>query len=204
MMTVTLKPLKHMLRTVISSVFIIVFALLTLSACTSTPTSLTYYLLHSTSEVSATPTSEEALTVIEIERLVLPEYLKHRGLVYQTSDTNLHISTRHLWAEPVDEGLTKALSSVLSKHNILLTSTGDYQGGPDLRVTLHIDDFVSTYNGEVILNGHVAIAKSTGSPVVKRFALRSSLINDGYSHSIIAMRENVRQLAEIIITATNA
>lgn len=78
--------------------FIGVFALSAclLSACSSAPRSLTYYLLHTTGD---TPYAAQETTSVVLDKITLPEYLKHRGLVYQTSDTNLHISTSHLWAE---------------------------------------------------------------------------------------------------------
>lgn len=59
-----------------------------LMACSGTPSSLTYYLLHSPSSGAMSETYPTTAKLVIIDRITLPEYLKHRGLVYQTSDTN--------------------------------------------------------------------------------------------------------------------
>jgi len=167
-----------------------------LSACSSSPRSLTYYLLHATGETSYT--SQGVSKAVVLDKLTLPEYLKHRGLVYQTSDTNLHISTSHLWAEPVDEGLTKALTSKLVSQGISLNRPDHYASEEAVHMALHISDFVSTYEGEVILSGQYAVTHASGEVAVHPFLIKTPLENDGFSSSIKAMRSAIAQLAEDI------
>ena len=64
------------------SALIVLFLLM--QACTSAPTSLNYYLLHSTDSMPLTQSG--ANRTIVLDKITLPDYLKHRGLVYQTSD----------------------------------------------------------------------------------------------------------------------
>lgn len=177
--------------------FIGVFALSAclLSACSSAPRSLTYYLLHTTGD---TPYAAQETTSVVLDKITLPEYLKHRGLVYQTSDTNLHISTSHLWAEPVDEGLTKALTSALTSQNVSLLRPDHYASKEAIHMALHINDFVSTYEGEVILSGQYVFTRVGGKSQTYPFVFKTPLEDDGFSSSIKAMRNTIHQLAKDI------
>lgn len=167
-----------------------------LSACSSAPNALTYYLLHSTSGESVL--DREAKQSIVLDKVTLPEYLKHRGLVYQTSDTNLHISTSHLWAEPVDEGLTKALASALEANNVALIRPDHYASEDAPHLSLYINDFVSTYEGEVIFSGQYAITRASEEASIHPFMFKAPLSNDGFASSIKAMRSAINKLAKDI------
>lgn len=171
-----------------------------LSACSSAPNALTYYLLHST-EVTSLPSYDFKQTIV-LDNLTLPEYLKHRGLVYQTSDTNLHISTSHLWAEPVDEGITKLLTKALAKKRVSLNTTSHFPNQATIHMSLHINDFVSTYQGEVLLTGQFVIKQTSGEVKSHPFLFKSPLANDGFSSSIKAMRDTIEQLSLKITKAT--
>lgn len=183
--------------------FISALALLVgfLSACSSAPSSLTYYLLHTTDD--ATYVTQEDRTVVVLDKVTLPEYLKHRGLVYQTSDTNLHISTSHLWAEPVDEGLTKALTSALVAQRVSLIRPDHYTSEEVIHLALYISDFVSTYEGEVIFSGQYVITQVSGKAQIHRFVFKAPLENDGFSSSIKAMRSTIGKLAEDVKKTAN-
>ncbi|AXT37428.1 membrane integrity-associated transporter subunit PqiC [Alteromonas sp. BL110] len=172
-----------------------------LSACSSAPNALTYYLLHSTSDTSVL--HSEAKQIAVLDKVTLPEYLKHRGLVYQTSDTNLHISTSHLWAEPVDEGLTKALTSALGLNNVALVRPDHYASEGALHISLYINDFVSTYEGEVIFSGQYAITRTSEEASIHPFMFKAVLSNDGFASSIKAMRSAIEKLAKDINTTMN-
>lgn len=171
-----------------------------LMACSSTPSSLTYYLLHSPSSGAMSETYPTTAKLMIIDRITLPEYLKHRGLVYQTSDTNLHISTKHLWAEPVEEGLTKSLKQALASRNVKLLRADHYDGKAAIHVSLHVTDFVSTHKGEVTFTGDYVITSSLDELTHFTFDLRTDLENDGFSASIDAMRHAIDKLAETVAT----
>ena len=133
-----------------------------------------------------------------LDKVTLPEYLKHRGLVYQTSDTNLHISTSHLWAEPVDEGLTKALGNALVSHNVALVRPDYYASEESLHMSLYINDLVSTYEGEVIFSGEYVVTRTSKEASLHPFMFKAPLNNDGFASSINAMRVTIETLAKDI------
>lgn len=172
-----------------------------LSACSSAPNSLTYYLLHTTNDASFT--NRDVKQTVVLDKVTLPEYLKHRGLVYQTSDTNLHISTSHLWAEPVDEGLTKALISALVSKDIALIRPDHFKSEETHHMSLHVNDLVSTYEGEVVFSGQYRITQASGEARVHSFIFKSPLSNDGFASSIKAMRSAIKKLAEDVDSSLN-
>jgi len=189
---------------------VIVSLLFALSGCTSTQSSLSYYLLHSA--VSSTQPegafkssadSPEKSIPLLITNITLPDYLKHRGLVYQVSDTNLHISTTHLWAEPFEEGLRKTLRAQLTYDNLEVLTKRDYQGESAVELSIHISDFVSTFNGNVVLKGHFIV--STQQPEKGRypFFIETQLEEDGFSASVIAMRKALAALSSNIAEHTS-
>ena len=182
------------LKNKVLEVSVSVVSILLLQGCTSAPTSLNYYLLHSTDSM---PLKQgDIKQIIVLDKITLPDYLKHRGLVYQTSDTNLHISTSHLWAEPVEEGLTKVLSSALADKHISLNRGDQYSKEESTHISLHIGDFISTYEGEVVLSGQYTISSAEDGASIHPFKFNASLDNDGFSSSIKAMRNTVTQLAQ--------
>lgn len=199
-MTMQVKTVSSIIRS--NALHVSIFAMLTcfLTACGSASTPLTYYLLHATNDVSFE--SRNVKLTIALDKVTLPEYLKHRGLVYQTSDTNLHISTRHLWAEPVDEGLTKALTSALVSNDIALTHPDHYnsKSAETIHMSLHITDLVSTYKGEVIFSGQYLITRTSEETSTHSFVFKSPLNDDGFSSSIKAMRLAIEKLAKDINT----
>ncbi|WP_334028220.1 PqiC family protein [Alteromonas sp. P256] len=185
--------------------------LFALSGCTSTQSSLSYYLLHSAvsfeqpeGSLSSPTQSVKQGTTLLITSITLPDYLKHRGLVYQVSDTNLHISTTHLWAEPFEEGLRKTLRDQLTNDNLVVLTNRDYQGESAVELSIHISDFVSTFNGNVVLKGHFIV--STQQPEKNRypFFIETTLKEDGFSASVIAMRKALAVLSTEIAESARA
>jgi len=175
--------------------------MLLLSGCSSSSTSLNYYLLHSTAYSASVQKSDSPVS-LTIDKLVIPEYLKQRGLVYQISETNIHISTKHLWAEPLDEGIFKVLRSELSQRNIKLMKQTDYARGTlpnaKARISLVINDFISTYNGDVVFSGEYVVTSGEVSLGHRPFVFNAPLQNDGFDASVKAMRSALTQLSEQI------
>ena len=174
-----------------------------MGGCSSSSSSLNYYLLHSTSAThSVNAQANQTPALLTIDKLVIPEYLKQRGLVYQISETNIHISTTHLWAEPVEEGIVKVLRSALSSKGVKLLKQADYARGSvpaaNHRISILINDFVSTYGGEVILSGEYVITAADSEAMHQSFMFKAPINHDGFEASIKAMRATLNQLSEQI------
>ncbi|AUC87853.1 hypothetical protein CW735_06315 [Alteromonas sp. MB-3u-76] len=177
-----------------------------ISGCAGSNPSLSYYLLHSAVPSKAQNTtaySDTNNTNLVFNKVTLPDYLKHRGLVYQVSDTNLHISATHLWAEPVEEGLRKSLSDHLALKNISLTSAKNPLEGNLSTLNLYVSDFISTYKGNVVLKGDFVITDMHSNVHRESFLIETELENDGFSASITAMRHALVELASKVADSTH-
>ncbi|AMJ86628.1 ABC-type transport auxiliary lipoprotein family protein [Alteromonas stellipolaris] len=173
------------------------FALLagaSLIGCASSGSALQYYLLHSTTSPSATQYASAPHRLL-INKIVLPDYLKQRGLVYQTSSTSLHIATEHLWAEPLDEGITKSLKAALRTQGVMLVTHNVNAKDINDYLTLQIDDFIATWQGDIILRGQYIIKHTNDSQSANDFEYILPLSTDGFPASIEVMREAINALA---------
>lgn len=169
-----------------------------LGGCATSTPPLSYYLLHDTSTNRITTTSPDA--VVLIDKVVLPDYLKQRGLVFQTSETGIHISTDHLWAEPMDEGFTKSLRDSLTEHNIELITHAMGEQEPDAYLSLRIDDFIASHQGDIVLRGEYFLSYANERNARARFHLTFPLQQDGFEESVKVMREAIATLADRMTT----
>lgn len=165
-----------------------------LIGCASSGNALQYYLLHSTTSPSANQQAPNPHRLL-INKIILPDYLKQRGLVYQTSSTSLHISTGHLWAEPLDEGITQSLKASLRTQGVMLVTHNMNAKEVNDYLTLQIDDFIATWQGDIILSGQYIVKHIDESQSATDFEYTLPLAVDGFPASIEVMREAINRLA---------
>lgn len=171
------------------------------AGCASSDNTLKYYLLHPTYTTSNN-TAIQPHNELLLKQIIVPEYLKQRGLVYQTSATNIHIATDHLWAEPIEEGITKTLKQAFQPLGITLTTSQTSSKNNVSSVILRIDDFIATWHGDVILRGQYDLLNPSGSAhIMHNFHLILPLEDDGFSSSVEVMRLAINQLSEQIVNA---
>jgi len=171
---------------------------LVLAGCASSGGTLQYYLLHATSPAHVEQ-KQASNRDVSLTSISLPNYLKQRGLVFQTSDTNLHIATDHLWAEPLDEGITKALTNALSPYHVSIVADRAEMKTDMNALSLHIDDFIATWEGDIILRGQFHIVNALNNTQHKHdFYYVLPLHEDGFAGSVKVMRKAIDQLAQDI------
>ncbi len=184
----------------------LITALLILSGCASQSINLNYYLLHSPN--SDNKTEQQPRFQLSLQKLVLPEYLKQRSLVMQTSATTLHFSSQHVWAEPVQSGMIKALENALwEKHQILSVPAGlaDYkQGLPNADVAIIVDDYLPTFDGKAILRGKYWVIYPDQNKKMHIFNLQRTLDEDGFDHAVVQMQKLVNELSAHIADNVNS
>jgi uncharacterized lipoprotein YmbA len=174
----------------------------TLTGCATSAPPLSYYLLHDAAKNNVSLDTPDALVLIN--RVVLPDYLKQRGLVFQTSDTGIHIATDHLWAEPMTEGLTKSLRDSLTTHNIELITHAMGAQEVDAYLTLRVDDFIASHQGDIILRGEYFLSYSEEIDESARFYFTFPLPRDGFNASVKEMRLALAALADKIASDIDA
>ncbi|MCW8107867.1 PqiC family protein [Alteromonas ponticola] len=185
--------------------FWIIALVLVLAGCASQSINLNYYLLHSPH--GDNKAEQQPVSQLSLQKLVLPEYLKQRSLVMQTSATTLHFSPHHVWAEPVQSGMLKALENDLwQQHQILSVPAGLAQHNNDLSradVAIVVDDFLPTYEGQAILRGKYWVMYPDQRKTMHIFTLQLNLSEDGFEHAVLQMQELVRKLSEHIASTLN-
>lgn len=173
------------------------FSLLLLAGCASNAADLNYYLLHSPTQSAAK--QQPANTYIRFNRITMPNYLKQRGLAMQTGPATVYFSATHVWAEPLASGLSQSLNAALwQEQQIDVVPEGVYQNRDLSSVTLHVDDFITTADDEVVFKGHYWVYPGNAEPQMHRFDLRLPLTQDGFAHAVVQMRKLVARLARNI------
>lgn len=207
--TATRKSMFHMAKRNIpqkhSKYFLLWLVLLGLFSCSSSAPPLRYYLLHSVdpAALSGSLTFEKHVV---IDTLVIPEYLKQASLVYQLSASELHVSPSHFWSEPVDIGINQIIREGLASDSIQLVSAtkNSLDAENTVFLSLFVDDFLPTWQGQVILKGRYELKNGGTETRMKYFHYTHPLSEDGFEHSVLAMRFVIGSLTEDIRSSLEA
>jgi len=180
-----------------------------LVGCSSAPLSKThYYLLNNqqaklnVNDAGNEPENPKRMMVLSVKDL--PEYLNHPHLAMKTADHQLNYAHFHLWAEPLQLGVKKALLAELNANN-----TGRYFIAENRNKThdnltslvVNIDYFHPTSDSLVTLSGQYWLSKANKDQYssVQPFYFELQLEQDGYPHSVEKMRALVAKLATKIM-----
>lgn len=183
-------------------------ALLMLSACSSKPISLNYYMLHDPGQLAQQTTTDfSQYTTVWLRSLDTPDYLKQRNLSIQTSPSEIKYSTQNAWAETFPGDFASALSdSLFINHKLNLGTQSRWTNGQDADYILDIRlaDFIPTFNGTVVLKGSYRLEQSGSSPIFVNFNYQLPLQQDGFSHSVAQMRLLINQFAREVVNSIEA
>jgi len=166
-------------------------SLLLLSACSSQPVSIQYYLLHTPDDGALTQAPPQP---VRLANLTVSDYLLQRGMAMQTKENTLHISAQHIWAEPFETGFKKKLTHALSPDYLISHSRVTASNALELDIeVLHL---VATFQGDVVIDVRYSVKSSASSSVNRQFRARLPLQTDGYSHAVSVYRQAITLLAE--------
>lgn len=200
-----------------------IFALSTLLfSCAEAPSSkVTSYLLNTPEFNKSVVQSLQKITMAEHENrlilddIVLPEYLKQPSLVMLVSGNQLHYAHYHVWGESLEQGIKKTLTLFLN-HLFGQQQLNQQQVGKllvleknDVNKTLHlsleIDHFYPTDQGDVILTGRYWFNGSSSKvnnlsykKNTVEFNFKQSIIANGYSQTVKQMHVLLGKLANNI------
>lgn len=141
-------------------------------------------------------------------KIDVADYLQQPFLIMQTDKHSIQYAQSHLWAEPLENELARALKHDLNgaNPNIQFTIIEENNEGQQAnKLLIDIEHFHATSSGKVILSGHFQWLRSqdkngntTGSNGIQPFYLEQVLTQDGYAHSVVQMRRLLEQLAQQI------
>jgi uncharacterized protein len=111
-------------------------------------------------------------TSVFIRRVDVPAYLATGRLVTMKGGIQVVYATTARWAEPLDQGVARAVAGDLSR-NSRIRASGFSPGAPIAErkydVWIRLERFEGTDRGEVILRGHWAISTADSSaPISSR------------------------------------
>lgn len=179
-------------------------ALLLLSACSSKPISMNYYMLHDPGQLSQQAATDiSQYSKVWLRSLDTPDYLKQRNLSIQVNPSEIKYATQHAWAESFPGDFVSALTdSLFINHKINLSPQSRWTNGQDAEYILDIRlaDFIATYNGTVVLKGSYRMERSGSAPVLVNFNYQLPLDQDGFSHSVEQMRALINQFASEVVS----
>ena len=125
-------------------------ALTLLTACSSS-VELRYYQLPQT--VIATAQPNAAAPVLYVEPVMVAAYLNSNSLILQTSAVELHKTTQHQWADPLDQQLQRLLVNGLQQALPAYRVTAQQPAGDVVRLLVQVEQFHGQQQGIALVSG---------------------------------------------------
>lgn len=155
--------------------------MLSLLGCAS-PANPTYYLL------STVPAKNGFVGSGPLVRVQIPAYLHQTGIALATDSHAIQYAKQHLWAEPVEESLSRMIKSGLMHKESL---------PEDSRVSVDLTRFHGDVAGRVVLEAEVSIFQCAQS-TSEVHALATTQCTAGYDTLVNAMESLVAELVASI------
>lgn len=179
---------------------IILALLTTLTACSSAVT-LHYYQLPQPA-LSATSQNPQA-PVLYAEPVMVASYLNSNALVLQTSAVELHKTTQHQWADPLDQQLQRLLVSGLQQVLPGYRVTAQQPTAEATRLLVQVDQFHGQQQGVVLISGRFHLLH--GDKVQSQsFRLELPQADEGYPAMVDTLgqgwQQAIGQFAEAVRT----
>jgi uncharacterized lipoprotein YmbA len=177
---------------------IVVFLLLGLTACGSNPVEDHYYsLVLAADDVTAPVDTDQANTRLIVGPVELAEYLTRRGLAMQIGSNQIQMANHHLWAEPLEEAISKVLVrdiANLASGMAVERDAGRWTDAGDCRLRIEFDKFHATDRARVVSSGRYWVSSSDSS-VKQEFDVTERLSSGGYDNAVTALRRSLGTLA---------
>lgn len=175
-----IKPLSTLLLTL----------LVTACATSSLPPSISYYVLDESVIVRTTTDRNKQL---QVSLLQMSSYLHQPNLILKDNNHKVNVANFHLWADPLDSSMKRAISNDLMLLNDELEVVRDCSDCISLKIW--VDHFYPSTTGQVYLSGAYVLSNITVAPINRRFNLVGTQKRDGYASSVTEMRRLVTELA---------
>jgi uncharacterized lipoprotein YmbA len=159
------------------------------------------YVLGAATASKAASAVQTALPVVQIERVLLPDYLDTRDILTRR-DGRVVASESARWAERLSVGVARALATSLATRltGVVVTASQPVDP-PALRVLVDVTAFELTGDGQVVLAARWTIIDGTGrrSLAVEQATLTEPVAAMGGDSAIVAaMSQALEKLANRI------
>lgn len=178
--------------------FVTLLLVSALGACGSNPVDDNYYsLVLAADDAASAQRSADATTRLTVGPVDLPEYLQRRGLAMQIGDNRIHTANHNLWAEPLDEAISKVLVrdiAAMSADVSVERDAGRWTRSGNCRLRIEFDKFHATDRSTVVSAGRYWLLAGD-SETREEFAISERLYADGHAHAVSALRQSLKTLA---------
>jgi hypothetical protein len=125
-------------------------ALTVLAGCSSS-VELRYYQLPQPVVAAVQPNA--TAPVLYTEPVMVASYLNSNALILQTSAVELHKTTQHQWAEPLDQQLQRLLVNGLQQALPAYRVTSQQPASDAVRLLVQVEQFHGQQQGIVLISG---------------------------------------------------
>lgn len=190
---------------------IAVFALVALavlmtlgSGCASAPPPLKMYLLSHNAGTPPAPQLDDNTPNIVLSKLAVAGFLDKSGIIYQTTENEVSVAARNVWAEPLPEQIERALYDELTRRakGVTIFKTADTAPVRSVRLSVAFSGFHGRYDGQAVVSGVWSLSNAQNQLLLRQpFNYESALQGDGYSELVTALAAGLDALA-VDIAAT--
>ncbi|SDW27561.1 PqiC family protein [Marinobacter mobilis] len=123
----------------------------------------------------------------------LAGYLDQGGIVYQLSNSELHLARQHRWAEPLDSQLERSLHAALASHDLpdsgqLVVSLSQFQG------------VQSDGGDQAVIRGVWLFSKAGEAPRQGTISWQAPVPADGYPTLVETLDRGWQDTARVIVS----
>lgn len=172
---------------------------LSLIGCSSNSNVVNYYMLD-TPQARALPAPQAKL--VKIAPIKLAEYLQQPNLAIQVGANQIYFSPLDVWADPLQQGISKALIKALNlkdQQHHYVSAQSPQSLWAQTTISVRIDHFHPTDNSQVIMDGIFWLQQNEQQPrAAIPFSFNAPLEGDGYSHSVSKLHSLLQALADLM------
>lgn len=181
---------------------VILFIVVILTACSSTPVT-SYYQLDTPEVAIKKPLNHGFINQVHALRVapvIVSDYLSGSGIVYQKDRVKYVIAASNQWASPLDQQLQQTLVIHLSRElpNWLITSQA--VAGEQAILSVNITSFHGRYDGYAVIKGNW-LYQYQDHVIQQPFDLKFALKQDGYEALVQSLSEGWATMAENIASS---
>ena len=182
---------------------VIMIASLSLVGCAGSNASVpkAYYVLG----LNETPPAQQPAlngSAIALKEIELASYLEEPGIAMILADNQIANARNSLWGEGLRQTIPRILARDLAKAcacPVTVSRGTNGAGKPADELSLRIDRFGPTYDGQVVLGGELRLSTPDRAGSSRQFYFAKDLSGDGYAAAVSDMRELLPELASLIV-----
>ncbi|WP_158969660.1 membrane integrity-associated transporter subunit PqiC [Paraglaciecola sp. L3A3] len=187
-------------------VIILLFSFYLLVSCTSQPLDVRYYNLY-TANKPVDFIAKEKLETIILLPIMVADYLKPTNLVIQLDKHQLYYSPTNMWAEDLSSDFHKALIQDLNNnsHYNFRSKKSVAANTAKTHILIELEHFHSTGSSKAVVSGVYSIynKKNHQGIINKGFYFELELVEDGFTHSVLQLRNLVTLTAKLVESDTS-